>query len=115
MNDLEQIITRLAELGRMLDKATHEIAEWDERTVRAKAANETAYARAFLTNDGTVDQRRQKSLLDTREQRFTHEMNEMAHRACRERIRTLTIQIEIQRSIASARKAQWSAEPVGQL
>jgi len=112
--EIEDIITRLTELGHLLDKATKEAAEWDERTVEAKAVNETAYARAFLTNEGPVDHRRQKALLDTAEQRRAYDINDMCYRACRERIRTLTIQIEMTRSIASARKAQFAAETTGQ-
>ena len=36
------------------------------------------------------------------------------HRACRERIRTLGVQIEVGRSLSAAVRSQWNAEPVGQ-
>jgi len=38
----------------------------------------------------------------------------MRLRACKERIKTLGTQIEVGRSLASAHKTQWNAEPVGQ-
>ena len=40
-----EIVTRLAELSRLLDKATVEIAELDEAAVRAKSTYETTFAR----------------------------------------------------------------------
>ena len=107
-------LERLAELSRMLDAATSEAAVLDEEAVRAKASYEVAFARAFIENAGSMDLRKQISAFETREQSLEMELAAMRLRACKERIRTLHTQIEVGRSLASAHKAQFVAEPVGQ-
>ena len=47
-----EIVLRLAELSRLLDAATLEVAVLDEEAVRAKQAHEVASARAYLTAEG---------------------------------------------------------------
>lgn len=107
-------LERLAELSRMLDSATTEIAVLDEEAVRAKAAFEVAYARAFLDAMGSMDVRKQVAIYETQVESLTYELAQMKVRACKERIRTLGVQIEVGRSIASATKTQFMAEAVGQ-
>lgn len=109
-----QALERLAELSRMLDAATTEIAVLDEEAVRAKAAFEVAYARAFLDAMGSMDVRKQISIYETQAESLACELALMKVRACKERIRTLGVQIEVGRSIASATKTQFMAEAVGQ-
>ena len=110
----QQALERLAELSKLLDKATDEIAVLDEEAVRAKQLYEVAYARAFLDAIGSMDLRRQIATYETREQNLTMELAQAKVRAIKERIRTLGTQIEVGRSLASAHKNQYLAEPVGQ-
>jgi phage shock protein A len=110
----QQALERLAELSRMLDNATTEVAELDENAVRAKAAYEVAWARAFINAAGSMDLRKQIATYETQEENLTTELAAMKYRACKERIRTLNTQIEVGRSLASAQKTQYNAEPVGQ-
>lgn len=98
----------------MLDAATTEIAELDEAAVLAKAAYEVAFARAFIGADGSVDVRKQQSVLDTSDTKLTAELAEQKVRACRERIRTIRDQIEVGRSLNSAVRAEFTASGVGQ-
>jgi predicted HAD superfamily Cof-like phosphohydrolase len=109
-----QSLERLAELSRMLDAATQEIAVLDEEAVRAKAAYEVAYAREFLEAVGSMDLRRQIATFETQDENLMAELAQAKVRACKERIRTLGVQIEVGRSLASAHKTQFSAEAVGQ-
>lgn len=109
-----QALERLAELSRLLDAATTEVAILDEAAVRAKAAYEVAYAKAFLENTGSMDLRKQIAVYETQDLNLANEIAHAKVRACKERIRTLGIQIEVGRSLASAHKAQFTAEPVGQ-
>ena len=109
-----QSLERLAELSRLLDAATSEIAVLDEEAVRAKSAYEVAYSRAFLDNQGSMDLRKQIAIYETREENLVYEIAQQKVRACKERIRTLAIQIEVGRSLASAHKSQFAAEAVGQ-
>lgn len=108
------VILRLAELSRLLDAATIEVAELDEASVLAKSAYEVEFARAFITSDGSVDFRKQNAVLDTADTKLTSELAEQKVRACRERIRTIRDQIEVGRSLNSAVKAEWAASAVGQ-
>lgn len=110
----QQALERLAELSKLLDKATDEIAILDEEAVRAKQLYEVAYARAFLDAIGSMDLRRQIATYETREENLTMELAQAKVRAIKERIRTLGTQIEVGRSLASAHKNQYLAEPVGQ-
>ena len=108
------IVGRLAELSRLLDKATDEIAVLDEAAVRAKATFETAFAKAFLQADGPMDARKQIAVLAAADARLAMELAEAQHRACRERIRTLGVQIDVGRSMSAALRQQFQAEAVGQ-
>ena len=109
-----QSLERLAELSRLLDAATSEIAVLDEEAVRAKSAYEVAYARAFLDNQGSMDLRKQIAIYETQDENLIYEIAQQKVRACKERIRTLGVQIEVGRSLASAHKTQFNAEAVGQ-
>lgn len=108
------VIMRLAELSRMLDAATVEIARLDEAAVRAKGRYQVAFARSFLEGTGSVDARKQTAVLACEKDWLDAEIAEQQVRACRERIRTIRDQIEVGRSLNSAVKAEWSAGAVGQ-
>lgn len=108
------VILRLAALSRMLDAATHEIAELDEAAVRAKGRYQVAYARSFLGESGAVDVRKQSAVLACETTWLDAEIAEQKVRACKERIRTIRDQIEVGRSLNSAVKAEWAAGAVGQ-
>jgi hypothetical protein len=109
-----QSLERLAELSRLLDNATTEIAALDEEAVHAKSVFEVDYARAFLDSAGSMDLRKQIAVYETRDQKLAYEIAESKTRACKERIRTLHTQIEVGRSLASAQKTQFIAETTGQ-
>ncbi|AHH98217.1 hypothetical protein KALB_4855 [Kutzneria albida DSM 43870] len=98
----------------MLDEATNEYAELDEAWVRAKAAHRVAYARSFLTTEGSVGFREQTAVLKVEDEWFAMEIADQKVRACKERIRTIRDQIEVGRSLSSAIKAEFAAGAVGQ-
>lgn len=108
------VIQRLSQLSRMLDDATEEYARLDEEWVRAKAAHQVGYARAFLKSEGSVDARKQLAILEMEGEYFAMELADQKVRACKERIRTLRDQIEVGRSLNSAVKSEWAASAVGQ-
>lgn len=112
-NQLE-VVKRLAELSRMLDAATDEIARLDEAAVRAKSAHEVAYARAFLTAEGSVDTRKQLAVLEVADANLTMELAAAQVRACRERIRTIGAQLDVGRTLSAATRSQFAAEATGQ-
>ena len=109
-----EIVLRLAELSRLLDKATDDIAVLDEAAVVAKAAHQVAFARAFLQAEGPMDARKQIAVLGAADEYLAMELAEVQHRACRERIRTLGTQIDVGRTMSAAGRSQFNAEAVGQ-
>lgn len=112
---LNSVVLRLAELSRMLDAATEEIARLDEDAVRAKGRYQVAFARSFLGQEqGSVDARKHTAVLACEKDWLDAEIAEQKVRACRERIRTIRDQIEVGRSLNSAVKAEFAAGAAGQ-
>lgn len=108
------VVRRLAELSRLLDAKTLEIAHLDEQAVRAKARFEVGFARSFLSEGGAVDVRKQSAVLATADAKLEHELAEQKVRAAREAIRTLRDQLDVGRSLNAAVRAEWNASAVGQ-
>ncbi len=87
---VNDVVKRLAELSRMLDAATAEVAELDEKAVRARGRYQVAFARVFLGQEsGSVDARKQTAVLKCESEWLEAEIAEQQVRACRERIRTV--------------------------
>lgn len=110
----QQVVIRLSELSRLLDSATSEAAELDEGYVIAKQRFEVAYARAYLAAEGPVDSRKAQAVVACSDLSLAVELAGAKYRAVKERIRTLAVQIEVGRSLGSAVRSQFAAEPVGQ-
>lgn len=111
---VNDVVRRLAELSRMLDAATDEIARLDDAAVRAKGRYQVDFARTFLSSEGSVDARKQSAVLACKDAWLDAEIAEQQVRACRERIRTIRDQIDVGRSLNSAVRAEWAAGAVGQ-
>ena len=109
-----EVVKRLAELSRMLDMATDEVAILDEAAVRAKQAHEVAASRAYLTADGPVDARKAQAVVTCADLSLAMELAQAKHRACRERIRTLGTQIDVGRTLSAATRQQIAGEAVAQ-
>ena len=109
-----EIVKRLSELSRMLDAATAEVAELDEAAVRAKSVYEVEQARAFLAAEGAMDARKAQATVKVADYWLAVELAQAQHRACRERIRTIGIQIEVGRTLSAATRSQFAAEATGQ-
>ena len=109
-----EIVLRLSELSRLLDKATEDIAVLDEEAVKAKVIAEVAEARAYLEADGSIEARKSQATVKVADLILDAELAAAKHRACRERIRTLGVQIEVGRSLSAATRSQFAAEPMGQ-
>ena len=109
-----EVVKRLAELSRMLDMATDEVAILDDAAVRAKQAHEVASARAYLTSEGPVDARKAQAVVTCADLALAMEVAAARHRACRERIRTLGTQIDVGRTLSAATRQQFAGEAVAQ-
>lgn len=105
-------LARLAELSRMLTRATIEYELLDEDAVRAKAEYEVRYAAAWVgygDSGMNNEERKQASVLDTRDEKLAMDLSAAKVRAKQEQIRTLRSQIEVGRSINAALRADFMA------
>jgi len=109
-----RVIKRLAEVSRMLDTATDEIARLDEQAVVAKQAFEVKYAEAFIKAEGSMEMRKHKATLMSASERLEYELAYAKHRACKERMNTLRNQISTGQTVSAALRHQFAAEGVGQ-
>lgn len=102
-----QIIETLTRIAKDIDDATDDIARLDEAAVRARAAYKTAYARAFLSSEGSMDVRRYTAELETAELSFTAEIADQQHRASVTAIRALRDRLEVGRSLGPLVRLEW--------
>ena len=111
---VNDVILTLAQLGRDLDNKQNEISRLDEAAVRARSRFEVAYARAFIAATGAEGLRKQTAILETETQKLDAEIADQVLRAARESIRVLRDRLDIGRSLNSAIKSEWAAQPAGQ-
>jgi hypothetical protein len=114
MAPTNDLIKKMNEIWVMLDQAENDIGIYDEDAVRKKIAFEQAYARTFMSLDGSMELRKQQAILDTVDSRLDFELAEVKLRACKERIRKLGSQLDIVRSMNAAQQRQFMTEPIGQ-
>ena len=114
MRTQAEVLDRLSECSRLLDKAQQELADLDEAAVRAKQAFEVSWARAYLKAEGSIEARKAEAVLVTAGECLEAELCAAKVRACRERIRTLGAQLDVGRTLSAAIRSQFQAEPVGQ-
>lgn len=114
MTATNDLMKKLNEMWVLYDQAEYDVAILDEDAVRARAEYLRVYARTFLSQDGSVEMRKQQSILDTIDAHLTAELAEMKLRAGKERIRKLGAQLDILRSMNAAQQRQFMTEPIGQ-
>lgn len=104
------IVNTLSQIGRDLDAKSAEVAALDEKHVRLKAAFKSAFAREFLTADGSNDVRRYTAELATADALLEMELAEQVLRAARESLRVLRDRLEIGRSLGAVMRLEWSGQ-----
>lgn len=109
------VVKQLAQLGRDLDAKQEEIRRLDEEAVRARARFEVTFARKFLAAEGSVDVRKYTATVECAELKLDAEIADQVLRAARESIRVLRDRLDIGRSLNSAIKSEWAAQPAGQV
>jgi hypothetical protein len=102
-----QIIETLSRIAKDIDEATDEIARLDELAVKSRIKYKTAYARAFLSCEGSMDVRRYSAELETSELAFEAEIADQQHRASVSAIRALRDRLEVGRSLGPLVRLEW--------
>src|SRR5690606_12768515 len=96
----------LGAYSRELDKATAEVQRLGDEYAEAKAEHRVAYARAYLSAQGTVKDRDAEAVLATANEFIRMEAAEQKLKASRERVQTLRTQIGAGQSIGAAIRAE---------
>lgn len=103
----QQVIETLTKISKDIDETTDEIALRDVEAVRARVAHKVAYARAFLSVDGSMDIRRYTAELETAETLLASELADQQHRAAVSSIRALRDRLEVGRSLGPLIRLEW--------
>lgn len=104
------IVETLSDIGRKLDTKASEVERLDKEHVSAKAAYRKAYAKAFLTADGSMDIRRYIAEEKTAAEFQNVELAEQVLRAGKESLRVLRDRLEICRSLGAVMRLEWSGQ-----
>lgn len=103
----QQVIETLTKISKDIDETTDEIALRDVEAVRARVAHKVAYARAFLSIDGSMDIRRYTAELETADTLLASELADQQHRAAVSSIRALRDRLEVGRSLGPLIRLEW--------
>lgn len=104
--DANRVVLNLLELSRQLQLLSDELDGLEERAVNAKEEYTVAYAKTFLASGGSVEVRKQTTLLATSEERLQAELAETLVKAHVRKIATLKVRIDVGRSAAALVRAE---------
>lgn len=104
------IVSTLSQIGRELDIKADEVADLDETHVRLNGAYKSAFARAFMGAEGSVDARKYTAELQTADIALEVALAEQVLRAGRESIKVLRDRLEIGRSLGAVMRLEWSGQ-----
>ena len=110
----QEIVAQLTELTIELKSTVAELADLDELAVRAEWKERQAYARAFMSMNGSMEIRKQQAIIDTSIVALERELADMQVRAAKARIKYLEVAFDAIRSISAARRAEFMSEATGQ-
>ena len=95
------IAVNLVQLSHDLDDLVAEYRGLGEESANAKRDAEVAYAKAYMTAEGTVEERRQAAIEAAVEARYRADLAERKVAACREAIRAVHARIEVGRTLSA--------------
>lgn len=104
--DANQVVLNLMSLSRSMQDLSDELDDLEKNAVESKEEYTLAYAKAFLSNSGAVEVRKQQTLLDTAQERLKADLSETLVKAHKRKIDTLRIRIDVGRSAAALVRAE---------
>lgn len=96
----------LWQIGLEIDTKTADLIELRRKRPNLDRARRLAYARSFLSSDGTVDSRKLKAELAADEAKFALEVHDQEMEACKDALRALRDRSEIGRAVNSNLKEE---------
>jgi hypothetical protein len=100
------VASNLAKLARQLDDLVAAIDDAEVRAVNSREDYTMAYARAFLTSEGSMDVRRHLATEGTHDTRLAAELAEQLVKGIRRQIDSTRIRIDVGRSLGAALRAE---------
>lgn len=104
--DPNQVVLNLLELSRQLQKLSDELDGLEQTAVEAKEEYTVDYAKTFLAASGSVEVRKQHTLLETSDTRLAANLAETLVDAHKRKVATLRVRIDVGRSAAALVRAE---------
>lgn len=101
MTTPNEIAKGLIHLSKELDALVGEYKDLGGAAAEAKRDAEVAYSRAYMSTEGTVEERKQAAVEQTADTRYVADLAERRVTACREAIRALHARIEVGRTLSA--------------
>ena len=103
-----EVAAHLAHLARELDSLVDAIGDAEKVAVHAREDFTMAFARAYLTGEGSIEARKHKATTDTHDARLAAELAEQTVKGIRRQIDSVKIRIDVGRSLGAALRAEAS-------
>jgi hypothetical protein len=103
-----QVAGQLAQLARDLDALVTSIDEAEKHAVNAREDYTMAFAKAYLSSDGSIEARKHMSTVATHDKRIGAELAEQHVKALRRQIDSVRIRIDVGRSLGAALRAEFN-------
>lgn len=115
MTDLtpNDVVMQLAALARDLDANVSALEDADRQAVLVRHEADLAHSRAFLTAQGSVEQRKHEAFVSCERQLSEAAVAEAVVRHLRRRGDAIRVRIDVGRSVGSALRAELSLAGVG--
>lgn len=100
------VAKQLARLAHQLDDLVAAIDDAEKRAVNSREDYTMAYAKAFLTSEGSMEIRKHLATEQTHDTRIAAELAEQLVKGVRRSIDTVRIRIDVGRSLGAALRAE---------
>ena len=110
MNDQQltpnAVALQLAQLTRELDTLVQQMDEKEKAAVNAREDYTMAYAKAYLSGEGSIEARKHNATVETHDERIRAELAEQLVKGLRRQVDTLRLRVDVGRSLGAALRAE---------
>lgn len=101
-----EVVKHLLALSRELDETTQSLNDADVASVHARETAKLAEAQAFLSAEGSMDIRKNTSIVETHEQRLAADVADATVRGLMRTVRTLQSRIDVGRTYGATLRSE---------
>lgn len=101
-----EVALNLARLARELDQTVRALEMADRDATEKRVAADLAFSRAFIAEQGSVDQRKHLATIATHQQRLAADVADALVRHLRRQLDALKVRIDVGRSYGAAVRAE---------